>query len=135
MPYIRVKGIPVAKGRPRATKSGVIYTPKKTADWERLVKASVSSHLGTFCSEGPLAVSLTFHMPMPKSLHKTVRDCVRLGQGTAYHSVRPDADNLAKAILDACNGLLWKDDAQVAELSVRKVYGVEPGVEISVQSL
>ena len=32
----------------------------------------------------------------------------------------PDVDNLAKAVLDACNGLLWADDGQVVELVVRQ---------------
>ena len=32
----------------------------------------------------------------------------------------PDVDNLAKLPLDAANGLLWKDDAQVVELRALK---------------
>ena len=36
------------------------------------------------------------------------------------HTKKPDADNLAKAVLDSLNGLIWVDDAQVCELSVSK---------------
>ena len=34
---------------------------------------------------------------------------------------RPDIDNLAKFYMDASNGILWADDAQVAELIARKI--------------
>lgn len=31
-------------------------------------------------------------------------------------------DNIAKIVLDALNGEAWRDDAEVTELSVKKVY-------------
>ena len=31
-----------------------------------------------------------------------------------------DMDNLVKSILDACTGILWKDDSQIVDLRVRK---------------
>lgn len=31
-----------------------------------------------------------------------------------------DIDNLAKSILDACNGVIWKDDSQIVDLHIRK---------------
>lgn len=34
--------------------------------------------------------------------------------------VRPDADNVAKLVLDALNGAAWEDDTQVVSLSVVK---------------
>src|SRR5215471_3002886 len=37
----------------------------------------------------------------------------------ATNNKRSDVDNLAKLILDACNGFVWKDDRQVVELYVR----------------
>lgn len=36
---------------------------------------------------------------------------------------KPDCDNIAKAILDALNGIAYKDDSQVAELVVKKRFG------------
>lgn len=36
------------------------------------------------------------------------------------HIKRPDADNLAKAILDALNGHAYNDDSAIAMLTVRK---------------
>ena len=34
----------------------------------------------------------------------------------------PDGDNILKIVCDALNGLAWKDDTQVAEMTVRKRY-------------
>ena len=36
------------------------------------------------------------------------------------HTKRPDADNVAKAILDALNGHAYNDDSAIALLTVRK---------------
>lgn len=44
-----------------------------------------------------------------------------------------DVDNLAKGILDACNGLLWIDDAQVTDLHISKNLADYPYVELSVE--
>ena len=42
-----------------------------------------------------------------------------------------DIDNLAKAVLDACNGILWLDDSQIVELHGYKHKG-EGKIEIEV---
>lgn len=38
-----------------------------------------------------------------------------------YGKREPDADNLAKAFLDALNGIAWGDDRQVRKLTIEKV--------------
>ena len=35
---------------------------------------------------------------------------------------RRDIDNYNKLLFDACNGLLWCDDCQIVELSIKKIY-------------
>ena len=44
-----------------------------------------------------------------------------------------DVDNLAKGILDACKGILWIDDRQVADLHITKNLAESPYVELSVE--
>lgn len=34
----------------------------------------------------------------------------------------PDIDNLTKTILDAMNGVGWRDDSQVMEINAKKIY-------------
>jgi Holliday junction resolvase RusA-like endonuclease len=38
------------------------------------------------------------------------------------HAVRPDLDNLLKAVLDALNGLVWTDDALIWKVMAIKSY-------------
>jgi Holliday junction resolvase RusA-like endonuclease len=44
---------------------------------------------------------------------------------TAPEIPRQDVDNVAKAVLDALNGVAWVDDTQVRRLVVEKSYGTE----------
>ena len=48
---------------------------------------------------------------------------------------RPDVDNLTKAVLDALNGLAYKDDAQVCSLNFDKYYGKEAKVIIEIEEV
>jgi Holliday junction resolvase RusA-like endonuclease len=62
-------------------------------------------------------------------------DCYRRRLATAV----PDGDNYSKLHCDAGNGILWRDDAQVVELTVRKhdvrVVGGEERTEVVVAVL
>ncbi len=63
---------------------------------------------------GPLAVTVTFTVPKPKSAPKT-----RL----TYPAKRPDLDKLLRSTLDALTDAgVWADDGLVVELSGRKTY-------------
>lgn len=55
--------------------------------------------------------------------------------GEIWPIVRPDKDNLVKIVLDAMNGEVYKDDAQVCKSFEAKVYGAEPKTIITVQTL
>ena len=68
---------------------------------------------------GPVAIRAEFVLPKPASRTR------KADAGRAIPvEVKPDADNLAKALLDGLTGIAWSDDAQVAELTVRKRYVV-----------
>lgn len=48
---------------------------------------------------------------------------------------RVDLDNLSKAILDALNGVAWKDDSCVMDLHLRKTASSDnPGVSIEIRA-
>jgi len=124
---------PVAKGRPRFAKvcgNVKVFTPKKTLDYEELVRASVSSEFSLNASPDSLLVKLEFHMPIPKSWSKAKK--LHATSGKLRHVSKPDVDNLAKAVLDALKGLVFVDDSQITGLAVRKSYSETPGVNISI---
>lgn len=47
----------------------------------------------------------------------------------------PDLDNLQKSVFDACNKVLYEDDAQIVQLTVRKFYSDEPRVELRISEM
>ena len=49
---------------------------------------------------------------------------------------RVDLDNLSKAVLDAMNGIVYKDDTEVIELHLKKmVVKDNPGVIVGIEIL
>ena len=136
-----VPGIPVGKGRPRAARRGagvVMFTPEKTADYEALVAATAAAALpGNSLAhqllDGPLEAALEMRFPVPASWSKAKR--ARALAGAEWHTSKPDADNVAKAILDACNGVVFRDDAQVVTLIAAKAFSEEPGVRVVIREV
>ena len=119
---------PVAKGRPRF--SGYhAYTPKKTRDYEKLVRDTYIQECGETFLEGEIKAEIHCYFPIPKSTSKKNRALMENGQ--IMHTKRGDCDNLAKTILDALNGIAYKDDSQVCILEVYKWYSEEPRVYVS----
>lgn len=126
---------PKPKERPRATVVGGharIYTPKKTADYEKRIADAWKSLNGIEPETGPVSVRMVFGMPIPKSATKAAK--ADMENRVTRPTVKPDADNLAKAVLDALNGLAYRDDNQIVDLSVSKYYSSVPKVMIRVRS-
>jgi len=125
-----IPGIPVAKGRARVTTIGGharAYTPAKTVAYESTVALFARQAMGAAEPiSGPVAVSIVATWPIPPSWPKKRREAAR------WKTSKPDADNVAKAIGDACNGIVWADDSQVVDLRCVKLYGPVPGVVVEV---
>lgn len=112
-----VPGIPVGKGRPRFMRNGHTYTPQKTRDYEdKVVQCWKCQSWKGFADGIPLTATVTAFFTVPKSTSKKKAAAM---DGTP-HIKRPDADNVAKAILDALNGHAYNDDSAIALLTVRK---------------
>lgn len=111
---------PVAKGRPRIGR-GFAYTPLKTRRYETAIRfiaklQIVKDKMDLACISGePLYVACDFFLTRPGKAKKR-----------RYPHVKPDLDNYAKAVLDALNGVIWADDAQIVDLRLCKRYA-EPG--------
>lgn len=131
---IEIHGIPVPKGRPRVAASGHVYTPAKTRHWERAAAWIAASEMqGRDIIRGPVRMRVTATMPVPRSWPEKRRRAALAGE--TYPTGRPDTDNISKAALDALNGIVMRDDAQVVEIIARKVYGAAPSVVIEISEI
>lgn len=123
-----VPGQPVPKGRPKFARRGkgvVAYTPAKTAAYESLVqKAAEAAMMGRYPSAQPIKLVVNLALEVPASWSKRRRALALAGQIRA--TKKPDADNVLKGLKDGCNGIIWKDDAQVVCIELWKVYSATP---------
>lgn len=126
---------PVPKGRPRfhVFRGRVhTFTPQKTKEFEYCVAEYYKGAAGGcyFAKGVPITVSMVFGMPMPASTSKKRK--ADMLEDIIKHTVKPDCDNLIKAILDALNGVAWYDDAQIVTLHVQKKYVETPNIYITI---
>ena len=128
--HITINQPPVPKSRPRMTKSGHVYTPQKTRDYEELVAllARIATH---HTLDGPLKLTIDFYMPMPKSIKTKM---TKSGQ-IFRPATKPDIDNLIKAVLDGMNGIAYYDDKQIVEIYCREFYSDNPRTEIELEEI
>ncbi len=130
-----VPGKPVAKGRAQASViAGHVRmrTPAKTVAYESTVALVASQAMqGRELMEGPLRLSVVAYFPMAKSWPKKKVEAARRGE--VLPTSRPDADNVAKAIADACNGICYADDAAIVSLAVVKAFADVPRVEVVIR--
>lgn len=127
-----IPGSPVPKGRPRFARVGGFvraYTPRATSDAEQAIAECAQRHLNGPMS-GSLRVEVLCLLPIPKSLPKAAKRDALLGR--VRPAKKPDADNLAKLVLDGLNGVAWDDDSQIVELEVRKFYALEPRTVVKI---
>jgi Holliday junction resolvase RusA-like endonuclease len=126
-----VEGRPRGKSRPRFA-NGHAYTPKSTREAEDAVRAAYLAK-GVPAFDGPLHVLITAHFRPPSRLCKAERE--RMAAMSEYHTSKPDADNIAKLVLDALQGAAYPDDAQVSSVSCVKVYGLDECTVVSIRAL
>jgi Holliday junction resolvase RusA-like endonuclease len=83
--------------------------------------------------DSPLRLSILAVFPRPSDRIWKKRPMVR-----EYKASKPDGDNLAKSILDALNGLLWRDDSLIADMRITKIIAngdEQPKVYISAETI
>lgn len=131
---IVVEGKIKGKARPRFnTRTGHAITPADTVNYENWVKMCYKEQEGKYL-EGALTATITAYYKIPKSYSKKRVQAIR--DGKEYPSKKPDADNVAKIILDSLNKIAFNDDAQVVQLLVLKRYTEEnERVEIEIKEI
>ena len=135
MVTFKVDANPVGKQRARYVKRGNFvqaYTPEKTRTYETLIRDAAIEAMGTSEPlETPVTLYLYIRVPIPKShSKKKVEACLN---GLDQPIKKPDASNILKSVEDGMNGIVYKDDSQIINLHVTKVYSTLAGVDVCVK--
>lgn len=126
-----IPGKPVGKGRPRFTRAGIAYTPKETKEYEKHIKEAYMAKFGNLEPfDGAVWMVITANFQIPKSDKKEIR--LQKEKNIIRPTIKVDADNIAKIIMDGLNGIAYLDDKQVIDLSVYKRYATEPRVIVQI---
>lgn len=122
-----VPGRPAPQGSKRHVGNGImIESSKAVAPWRTAVAWHASQLYTGPVLDGALAVEIEFVMPRPASCPK---------RSTPAATKRPDLDKLARAVLDALTGLVWRDDSLITDLHPIKrlaEIGEQTGAHITV---
>jgi Holliday junction resolvase RusA-like endonuclease len=132
MPTISVwiPGLPVGQPRQRHTKTGRNYTPKDhpVQSFRACVGYTVTQEWQGGLWEGGVKLDVVAWFPRPKN--KQWKSKLQVAY---WHTSKPDADNILKAIQDALTHVLWNDDAQIVSATVSKCVcgaGQQVGVQL-----
>lgn len=131
---IFIAGEVQAKQRPKFN-GRFAYTPKETVSYENLVKIQYQAQCGNYRypDDVPLIVAIFVHIEPPQSASNIKK--TRMLNQVEYPLKKPDVDNIAKIILDALNGIAYRDDKQVVTLLVKKSYAGESGVGVTISEV
>jgi len=109
-----ILGTPIAQPRARFGPGGWAYNPSGPIDDFRRKIAEAGKHSGSFF-DGPVTLHICAWFPLTKREQQR-----KSPYPIRMHCKRPDIDNVAKAVMDALNGICWKDDGQVCRLVATK---------------
>lgn len=120
---------PFPAPRPRLGRNGT-YNPKNYTKYKKDFLTEAKKQCKTYY-EGAIRLEAIFFMEIPASTSKKKREQL-IGE---YHIKRPDADNLLKTIKDSLNGTFYKDDSQVCEVKMMKIYSDVPRVQVNLYEI
>lgn len=104
-------------------------------DWKSNLISMLKLQNPKMIESGAVAVLITFYVKAPKYLSESKKKQDDLKHERIFVDKRPDLDNYLKAVMDASNGILYKDDGQIAVIACQKLYSMKPRIEIEIERL
>jgi Holliday junction resolvase RusA-like endonuclease len=132
------KVVMTSAGRPLVTMRD---DAKGNAEWKQLVSFYAQQQYSGAPLDGTLKADFIFYMPRIGSHYGSGKNAgVLKANAPVYHEVRPDKTKLTRSTEDALSGVLWTDDARIADGGQKKLYACEasewkPGAEIRISIL
>lgn len=124
---ITIQTDPVPKGRPRVSfvnGKAHTFTPERTKKAQKGIVRRLKRYQGRcFAPHVPVMLSVTFFRVKSKWLPRKESLPVR----------KPDLDNFLKLLLDAMNGILVADDAQICTIIVKKRWSNDGNGHINIR--
>ena len=135
--YVEGEPVPWARprfGRNRTTGKRQVYNAAGHSSYKETLAWTLRSAMrGAAPLDGAVRVDIAVVLAPPASWAAAVRDAAI--RGSIVPAVKPDLDNFEKIALDACNGIVYRDDAQVVSKTSCKRYGERPSLTITVTPL
>lgn len=137
-----VLGGPVAQPRQRVRVAMIAgramamnYTPTDSPvnAWKAQLKHEAVKVMPKQPWTGPVSFEAKFFLPRPANLSRK-----KDPENAVWHCGSKDIDNLYKSVADALTGLIYKDDRQICQAAISKLYHEKDGrprVEITLRQL
>lgn len=107
-----VEGRPTAQPRARKGRYGNFYNPPSADVWKEAIQVAFLMNRKPMIT-GAVYLKIDFFFHKAKGLSGKI----------IPHTVKPDKDNLEKAVMDALTGIrIWKDDCQVYGGQIEKYW-------------
>lgn len=140
-----VPGTPATAGSKRAFvnkatgKAQVVDTCKSGPSWRESVRfyaltAIAGTPIENMVVDEPVELNVVFYFVRPKSHFRTSQKFK--GQlsvnAPTWPTKPPDVTKMLRALEDALNGVVWRDDTLVVVQAARKVYADRPGAFVTI---
>ena len=131
-----VPGKPRGEARPRVTIHGT-YIPRATREAKKAVADAFRAALAESDGKNRIPDSVTYCKVSIFAKYPIAKSWDNKKKYEAAHGLiipgKPDVDNVAKLVLDALNGVAYRDDQCVYELLVTKSFDPAPGLHIRLE--
>lgn len=137
---LRICGEPVSKCSPNTNDVNDdhrLYTALDVEAYEKLIRKMAEDEVR--CSDvarmkSAVKICICVFQKIPDYLSEDVK--LDMADGTIRPCIRPDADEIARVVMDALNGTVYADDSQICSLTVNKWYvRSDPGLNIYVSEI
>jgi len=133
-----VPGLPISQGSKRHVGGGrMIESSKKLAPWRALVSEVAAKEMnGRRLFDEPLWMAATFGFWRPQAHYRSGQYADQLKPSAPEQPMTyPDIEKLVRAINDAIEGIVFRNDSQVARLFAEKLYRTSLGAWVVIGPL
>lgn len=136
-----VPGVPQPGGskkgfiNPKTGRVIITEDARRNKEWRSLVvMAARQAHKGP-PMEGPLILTIYFHVVRPKGHFRIGKNAGKLRENAPLYPVcKPDLTKLLRSTEDALTDAgIWRDDAQVVQQYITKEYAPKAGAHITIE--